>query len=258
LPNPDERDKVLLLLGTDYADLMAVTALVRGEPGEPIAEKTDIGWAYSGRIKNCKAASSEEVLHGASHVMRDICLANSARIIESDEPELFTKKEQHPLSGKIDCETVKAIIEDSEKLKFQMEKQSIIPASNEVTAHLLDAIASLQAVVAQLNTCQSSVLAPAKTNLQSNPKTEAEETKKSRVRKRPKKKPAKKNDSPTPRPDLQLEQNLQVELKPVEAKGTDPPESGWTRLPHRQPLHARKKSKKYGSAIAKPIPIARN
>ena len=46
-PHPD--DKVSILLGTDYAHLMVGHESLRGEMGEPIAEKTPLGWAFQGR-----------------------------------------------------------------------------------------------------------------------------------------------------------------------------------------------------------------
>ena len=46
-PLPD--DRVSILLGTDYSHLMVGTETIRGEMGQPIAEKTALGWAFQGR-----------------------------------------------------------------------------------------------------------------------------------------------------------------------------------------------------------------
>ena len=46
---PEDDDKVSILLGTDYSHLMVGMTTLRGQMGEPIAEKTQLGWAIQGR-----------------------------------------------------------------------------------------------------------------------------------------------------------------------------------------------------------------
>ena len=48
-----EKDKVDILLGTDYAHLQGVVKSCIGKPGEPIAEFTPLGVAFCGKLKNC-------------------------------------------------------------------------------------------------------------------------------------------------------------------------------------------------------------
>ena len=54
IPKPDPRDKVQILLGTDYAHLNGTMHGIIGRDFEPIAEFTKLGWAFSGRVKNCQ------------------------------------------------------------------------------------------------------------------------------------------------------------------------------------------------------------
>ena len=54
IPQPDPRDKVMILLGTDYAHLNGTMHGLIGRDFEPIAEYTKLGWAFSGRVKNCQ------------------------------------------------------------------------------------------------------------------------------------------------------------------------------------------------------------
>ena len=47
---PQEEEEVVILLGTDYAGLMTGPEQLRGDRvSDPIAERTPLGWAYSGR-----------------------------------------------------------------------------------------------------------------------------------------------------------------------------------------------------------------
>ena len=47
---PEEEEEVVILLGTDYAGLMTGPEQLRGDRiSDPIAERTPLGWAYSGR-----------------------------------------------------------------------------------------------------------------------------------------------------------------------------------------------------------------
>ncbi|MGV0986798.1 MAG: hypothetical protein ACOYB2_19805, partial [Limnohabitans sp.] len=48
-PDPDPRDKVQILLGTDYAHLMTSAHSLINRDFEPVAEYTKLGWAFSGR-----------------------------------------------------------------------------------------------------------------------------------------------------------------------------------------------------------------
>ena len=43
---PEEDDKVLFLLGTDYSHLMVGVETLLGQMGEPIAKKTSLRWAF--------------------------------------------------------------------------------------------------------------------------------------------------------------------------------------------------------------------
>jgi len=51
IPIPKSLDKVQILIGTEYAELMTPYKVLRGPKGSggPIAELTDLGWAFSGR-----------------------------------------------------------------------------------------------------------------------------------------------------------------------------------------------------------------
>ena len=53
IPKLHPRDKVKILLGTDYNHLIVCNKAVRGNDKEPIAEQTGLGWAFAGVVKNC-------------------------------------------------------------------------------------------------------------------------------------------------------------------------------------------------------------
>ena len=54
IPKHHQRDRVQLLIGTDYNHLIVCEKAVRGEDNEPIAELTRLGWAFAGVVKNCQ------------------------------------------------------------------------------------------------------------------------------------------------------------------------------------------------------------
>jgi len=119
LPEPDERDQVLVLIGTDFAKLMASTQAVYGNDNEPIAEKTQLGWAYSGKIRNCQVSSEEGQRAAASHIMRDLCLTNWA------EPNTcFTKL---PGARTVEIGSVHTVtqLKDVSKLNICQERESV-------------------------------------------------------------------------------------------------------------------------------------
>jgi len=95
IPKPDERDKVQILLGTDYASLMTSSEVVEGGLQDPVAEKTKLGWAYSGTVKNCQVVETNMgEQHTASHVTRFMSLINMSNV----------KPEKVPKIGKRPCE----------------------------------------------------------------------------------------------------------------------------------------------------------
>ena len=53
IPKLHLRDKVKILLGTDYNHLIVCDKAVRGKDKEPIAEQTRLGLAFAGVVKNC-------------------------------------------------------------------------------------------------------------------------------------------------------------------------------------------------------------
>jgi hypothetical protein len=51
IPQTLDSDRVHILLGTDFAYLNGSTKCISNDANEPIAEKTKLGWAFSGQIK---------------------------------------------------------------------------------------------------------------------------------------------------------------------------------------------------------------
>ena len=51
IPHQRSSDRVQILIGTEFAELMTPCRVLRGSPGSgaPVAELTDLGWAFSGR-----------------------------------------------------------------------------------------------------------------------------------------------------------------------------------------------------------------
>ena len=63
IPSSRSSDRVQILIGTEFAELMTPYRVLRGGPGSgaPVAELTDLGWAFSGRtgMKRPNQASSQ-------------------------------------------------------------------------------------------------------------------------------------------------------------------------------------------------------
>ena len=79
---PDPEDKVSILLGTDYSHLMVGTTTIRGEMGEPIAEKTPLGWAFQGRTAK---EGQRERIGAMIEEHRSLVMAQVS--ITSDDPD---------------------------------------------------------------------------------------------------------------------------------------------------------------------------
>jgi len=54
IPKLRPSDRVQILIGTEFADLMTPNRVLRGPPGAPVAELTDLGWAFSGRTNQTR------------------------------------------------------------------------------------------------------------------------------------------------------------------------------------------------------------
>ena len=65
VPEPDDDDRVHILLGTDYAFLNGASKCISGDVHEPIAELTKLGWAFSGRVKTDQILESWIAQFGA-------------------------------------------------------------------------------------------------------------------------------------------------------------------------------------------------
>ena len=65
-PKPDIRDKVSVLLGTDFAHLMSTNRSIYRGSDEPIAERTKLGWAFSGPVKHCRIVNGNTFQTGAA------------------------------------------------------------------------------------------------------------------------------------------------------------------------------------------------
>ena len=61
-------DKFGVLLGTDHGLIQLSDAKIVGQPGEPYAERTDLGWAFSGPIKNVQFPNRRQGVIGLSVV----------------------------------------------------------------------------------------------------------------------------------------------------------------------------------------------
>jgi hypothetical protein len=68
IPKADPKDKVQILLGTDYAHLNGTLHGIIGRDFEPIAEYTKLGWAFSGRVKNFQIQQSTAIQFGIATV----------------------------------------------------------------------------------------------------------------------------------------------------------------------------------------------
>ena len=58
IPKLKSSDRIQILIGTEFADLMTPHRVLRGPPGSPIAELTDLGWAFSGRTSQARTLHS--------------------------------------------------------------------------------------------------------------------------------------------------------------------------------------------------------
>ena len=59
-------DKFGVLLGTDHGALQLSDAKIVGLPGEPHGERTDLGWAFSGPVKNVQIPNRTQKVVGLS------------------------------------------------------------------------------------------------------------------------------------------------------------------------------------------------
>jgi hypothetical protein len=62
-------DKFGILLGTDHGLIQCADAKLVGLPGEPYAERTELGWAFSGHVKNVQIPNRKQGVIGLSTVL---------------------------------------------------------------------------------------------------------------------------------------------------------------------------------------------
>ena len=70
-------DKFGILLGTDNGPIQLSDAKLFGQPGEPYAERTDLGWAFSGPVKNA------EILNGTQNIVGLTTVSNHHVILST-------------------------------------------------------------------------------------------------------------------------------------------------------------------------------
>ena len=104
IPKPEDGDRVLILLGTDFAHLNGTSHGIIGEDYEPIAEFTKLGWAFSGRVKTDQVLRSWVAQFGAvqSHYMLSFCsyMAREDTIApwKKQDKQLATNQHQNNLN----------------------------------------------------------------------------------------------------------------------------------------------------------------
>ena len=86
-------DKVEILLGTDYAHLQGVIKSRIGGPGEPIAEFTALGLAFSGELKNC-ISNLKSGNHTGLVISRDFITLTNTGNVHPEEVRTETTEEQ--------------------------------------------------------------------------------------------------------------------------------------------------------------------
>jgi hypothetical protein len=114
VPDKQDGDSVDILLGTDYAHLMAVTSSHVGKPGEPIAERTALGLAFSGKLKNCiskKEDASNFCYNGVTISLDYITLTNLG-----DPPEETVQNTEEGWSPVVDASSILDFEQGSELL----------------------------------------------------------------------------------------------------------------------------------------------
>ena len=100
IPERLPSDKVDILLGTDHAYLMAVIKSFRGGVKEPIAEKTALGLAFSGKLKNCLI--KRQNVNGLSISDTFFTLANISSEIEENLVIAGVTEGTSPITGELE------------------------------------------------------------------------------------------------------------------------------------------------------------
>ena len=68
-------DQFGILLGTDHGELQLSDAKILGQSGEPFGEHTELGWAFSGPIKNVQFLNRKMGVIGLSTVTNQVILS---------------------------------------------------------------------------------------------------------------------------------------------------------------------------------------
>ena len=126
VPDKEDEDRVDILLGTDYAHLMAVTSSCIGKPGEPIAEKTALGLAFSGKLKNCVSKKEDATNFGYNGI--SVCSDFVTLTNYSNQPEETTVET-------VEDEIRSPVSESSETFGIPLTDGSLV-TSGEASAEL--------------------------------------------------------------------------------------------------------------------------
>ena len=88
-------DKFGVLLGTDHGKLQLSDAKIVGPPGEPDGERTTLGWAFSGPVKNIQISNRKQKVVGLSllnHLVLSV-VDNGSESAESTENQSVKETE---------------------------------------------------------------------------------------------------------------------------------------------------------------------
>ena len=109
-------DKFGILLGTDHGELQLSDAKILGQPGEPFGERTELGWAFSGPLKNVQFPNRKLGVIGLSTVTNQVILSTNDNSwhndLRTDERDTLQPVEYQEVEEDSMSETVSFLRED--------------------------------------------------------------------------------------------------------------------------------------------------
>lgn len=137
LPDVDLADEVHLLIGLDQPDILAPRDLCRGEPGEPYAVLTGLGWTLNGPVTEGPAVVS------ANYIQTDDTLQQAVeKLWKLEDPVAHTGGEAFSLTDKkvLQLWDEQVLLEDSHytlPIPFK-ERPPPLPKNYMMAKHRLD------------------------------------------------------------------------------------------------------------------------
>ena len=109
-------DKYGVLLGTDHGTIQLADAKIVGPPGEPNAERTDLGWAFSGPIKNVQVPNRKQGVIGLTTVFNQVVFSTGENFVDQNQncstPQQSSSTKYQEVEPESSSETLRYLRED--------------------------------------------------------------------------------------------------------------------------------------------------